>query len=70
VAAASVLAKVTRDREMEALEATDEALRVYGLGGNKGYSSAAHIEALKLHGPSQHHRVTWLTKILAEDALF
>ena len=70
VAAASVLAKVTRDREMAALEVAEPNLQVYGLSGNKGYSSAGHIAALRLHGPSSYHRVTWLTKILAEDALF
>ena len=70
VAAASVLAKVTRDREMVALEAGDPALSVFGLAGNKGYSSATHILALQQHGPSVHHRVTWLTKILGQDALF
>ena len=37
----------------------------YGLEGHKGYASASHIEAVRRLGPSQEHRKTWLTKILA-----
>jgi len=70
VAAASVLAKVVRDRHVSQLAATDPSLAPYGISGNKGYSSAAHIDALRTLGPTELHRKTWLTKILAEDALF
>jgi len=68
VAAASVLAKVTRDRHVLELAASQPS--AFGIAGNKGYSSAQHIEALRTIGPTDLHRRTWLTKILAEDALF
>ena len=70
VAAASVLAKVTRDSEVTELALANPELKKFGIAGNKGYSSAAHIDALQTHGPSGYHRQTWLTKILGEDALF
>lgn len=53
VAAASVVAKVTRDRLMEALHAD---FPQYGWAGHKGYPTAAHYAALAAHGPSPHHR--------------
>jgi len=53
IAAASVLAKVTRDRIMVELDAT---FPVYGWAGHKGYPTAAHYAALAEHGPSLHHR--------------
>ncbi len=65
VAAASVIAKVARDRLMIEL---DGALPGYGFAGNKGYSSAGHIEALRQLGPSTEHRTSWLAKILANDS--
>lgn len=61
VSAAACLAKVTRDRFMVEL-AKDHPH--YLLDGHKGYASAAHIEAIREHGPSKIHRVSWLTKIL------
>jgi ribonuclease HII len=61
VAAAAVLAKVKRDGLMEQ---QDGIFPEYGFKGHKGYASAKHIEALKAHGPSPIHRVTWLTRIL------
>jgi ribonuclease HII len=70
VAAASVLAKVTRDRHVVSLCQENPQLETYGISGNKGYSSAQHLEALRTVGPTDLHRRTWLTKILAEDALF
>ena len=63
VAAASVVAKVARDNLMIDLA---KSLPAYGLDGHKGYASAGHIEAVRSHGPSAEHRVTWLTKILAD----
>lgn len=57
VAAASVVAKVHRDRLM--IEADGETPG-YGWAGNKGYGSAAHYEAITRLGPSVHHRRTWL----------
>ena len=53
IAAASVLAKVTRDRLMVDLHAD---YPVYGWAGHKGYPTAAHYAALAEHGPSPHHR--------------
>jgi ribonuclease HII len=61
VAAAAVLAKVKRDLLMEE---QDSVFPEYGFKGHKGYASAKHIQALKAHGPSPIHRVTWLTRIL------
>ena len=62
IAAASILAKVTRDHIMEAY-----ALRypAYGFESNKGYGSAAHIAAIREHGPCPLHRMSFLSKILA-----
>lgn len=53
IAAASVVAKVTRDRIMVEMDA---AFPVYGWAGHKGYPTAAHYAALAEHGPSPHHR--------------
>lgn len=53
VAAASVVAKVTRDRLMVALDAR---YPVYGWARHKGYPTAAHYAAIAEHGPSPHHR--------------
>ncbi len=64
VAAASVVAKVQRDRLMVQLA---EEFSDFGLEGHKGYASAGHIEAVRTVGPSQIHRKTWLTKILADS---
>lgn len=64
VSAASVLAKVERDRFM--IDAHEQHPH-FGWDGNKGYASEGHIAALKQHGPVDLHRHTWLTKILAEE---
>lgn len=61
VASAAVLAKVKRDSLMEGY---DQQFPDYGFAGHKGYASAKHIDALKTHGPSVIHRLTWLTRIL------
>lgn len=53
IAAASVVAKVTRDRIMERL---DELYPEYGFKGHKGYGSAMHMQAIKEHGASSWHR--------------
>lgn len=53
VAAASILAKVTRDRLMTALH---DRLPVYGFDLHKGYSTPEHTAALREHGPSAEHR--------------
>ena len=53
IAAASIIAKVARDQIMIELDATYPQ---YGFAGHKGYGSAAHLEALRRHGPSPVHR--------------
>lgn len=53
VAAASIIAKVTRDRIMTEL---GETYPEYGFRTNAGYGTKTHIEALLAHGPSPHHR--------------
>lgn len=53
IAAASVIAKVTRDRLMGTLHAD---FPVYGWHSNVGYPTQAHYKALAEHGPSPHHR--------------
>ena len=57
IAAASVLAKVTRDRLMREY---DKIMPEYGFASNKGYGSAAHIAALKQYGPSPIHRNSFI----------
>lgn len=61
IAAASIIAKVTRDRIMEQYNALYPE---YGFAGHKGYGSAAHIEALKKYGPCPIHRKTFITHFL------
>lgn len=53
IAAASIVAKVTRDR-MCAIMDCDAPL--FGFAGHKGYSTPAHMRALSAHGPCRHHR--------------
>ncbi len=65
IAAASILAKVTRDRIMREL---DKKCPQYGFSSNKGYGTAKHIEALKSFGASIYHRKSFIKNILAEDA--
>lgn len=63
IAAASILAKVTRDRLMEEL---DETYPAYGFAVHKGYGTKRHYEALQEHGPSPIHRMTFLKKFYGE----
>ena len=58
IAAASIVAKVTRDRLMVEYDAV---LPEYEFASNKGYGTAAHIEALKKYGPSPIHRASFIT---------
>jgi ribonuclease HII len=53
IAAASILAKVARDQMMVELDASYPQ---YGFAVHKGYGSAAHLAALRRHGPSPVHR--------------
>ncbi|MCI7098050.1 MAG: ribonuclease HII [Lachnospiraceae bacterium] len=63
IAAASIIAKVTRDRIMEQY---DSLYPEYGFAGHKGYGSAAHIAALKEHGPCPIHRHSFIGHFVAE----
>ncbi|WP_311213393.1 MULTISPECIES: ribonuclease HII [unclassified Arthrobacter] len=56
VAAASVLAKVSRDRIMVDLHSEVPA---YGWNENKGYATSAHRDVIRLQGPSAYHRTSW-----------
>ncbi len=67
VSAASILAKVTRDREMVRLS---EIYREYGFEKHKGYATKAHYEALMRHGRSPVHRKSFRVKGLDEPTLF
>ncbi len=53
IAAASIIAKVTRDRMMQVLH---EEYPAYGFARHKGYGTAAHLTALREHGATPHHR--------------
>jgi ribonuclease HII len=53
ISAASIIAKVTRDRMLVELHAQYPQ---YGFAAHKGYSTPEHLEALRLHGPCIHHR--------------
>lgn len=57
IGAASIIAKVTRDRLMQEY---DEIMPGYGFAQNKGYGTKEHIEALKSMGPSPIHRSTFI----------
>ncbi len=57
IAAASILAKVSRDRDCRRL---DELYPEYGFGKHKGYGTAEHIRVLKEIGPCDEHRRTFL----------
>ena len=57
IAAASILAKVTRDRMCLDL---DREYPQYGIAKNKGYGSKAHMDALRQHGPSPIHRTKFI----------
>lgn len=56
IAAASVIAKVTRDRMMYEL---DKVYPMYGLASNKGYGTKKHIEAIKKYGITKYHRLSF-----------
>ena len=67
IAAASIIAKVTRDREM--LRAPQQWPH-YGFDRNKGYGTKSHLKALERHGPCPLHRMSFApVKTLADGAL-
>ena len=61
IAAASILAKVTRDRLMVEY---DKVMPEYGFAGHKGYGSKEHIEAIKKYGPTPIHRKTFIKNFI------
>ncbi|MBR3683743.1 MAG: ribonuclease HII [Lachnospiraceae bacterium] len=61
IAAASIIAKVTRDRMMEQYE---EIFPQYGFASNKGYGAAVHIDAIKQYGPTPIHRKSFIKNFL------
>ena len=69
ISAASILAKVTRDQELVALDAKYPG---YGLAKHKGYPTKAHMEALKTLGPTPIHRVSFgpVAQLLKQAELF
>ncbi len=64
IAAASVLAKVTRDRLMKEY---DTVMPEYGFASHKGYGSAMHMEAIRTYGPSPIHRRSFLKNLLQDE---
>ena len=56
IAAASILAKVERDRQMTEW---DRTYPLYGLAQHKGYATPEHLAALRAHGPTPHHRFSF-----------
>lgn len=64
IAAASIIAKVTRDRRMEVLS---KLYPQYKFEKNKGYGTKEHVEALLLYGPTEIHRKTFIKKILDKN---
>lgn len=64
IAAASILAKVTRDRFMDELE---KEFPQYDWQKNKGYLTAKHVEAIKQYGATKWHRAKFLRKIMEQE---
>ncbi len=67
ISAASILAKVERDKIMFDLTEKIPYLDNFDIKNNKGYGTKKHIEAIKKHGPTKYHRKTFLTKILDKN---
>lgn len=63
IAAASILAKVSRDHMMLTY---DQQYPEYGFAKHKGYGTKQHIDALRTYGPCPIHRKSFITKILSE----
>lgn len=64
IAAASIIAKVTRDRLMRDY---DNLYPQYGFAKNKGYGTKEHIEALKKYGPCPLHRKSFIKNFIGAD---
>lgn len=65
IAAASILAKVTRDRQCAEL---DRQYPQYGIIKHKGYGTKEHMEALRVHGPSPIHRTKFIRFLKDEQS--
>jgi len=63
IAAASIVAKVTRDRMCEIMHCEEPQ---FGFDSHKGYSAAAHFRALETHGPGRYHRMDFAPCIEAD----
>lgn len=63
IGAASIIAKVTRDRLMREY---DKVFPQFDFAGNKGYGSAAHLEALRKHGPTPIHRRSFIKNFVKD----
>ncbi len=69
IAAASILAKVTRDNWMATV--AHQEFPQYNFIKHKGYATKEHIQLIKKHGPCKYHRQSFLNKILkAPQTLF
>ena len=66
IAAASIVAKVTRDRMCQIMHCEEPR---YGFDSHKGYSAAAHFRALETHGPGRYHRMDFAPCVEAEARL-
>lgn len=66
IAAASIIAKVTRDRMLEEM---DNEFPMYDLKNNKGYATKKHLESLKKYGPCKYHRKSFspVSELLNEN---
>ncbi len=67
IAAASIVAKVTRDEHMVELDAEYPG---YHLAASKGYASPEHIAAIRAHGLTEEHRVSFCGNFLQTESLF
>jgi ribonuclease HII len=65
IAAASIVAKVTRDRIMRRLDALYPR---YGFSRHVGYITPGHSAAVRMHGPCEQHRLSYAAKCYAGDA--
>lgn len=63
IAAASILAKTSRDSLMKELSEKEEFIQ-YGWNSNKGYGTKQHINAIRESGPNEHHRDSFISHLL------
>ena len=67
VAAASIIAKVSRDRFMDIL---DDKFPLYDFAGHKGYGTKSHIASIREYGPCPQHRMTFEPLLSMYGGLF